>query len=253
MNITLSTFRLVLYIWIGIAVGVFFLLLKIKAPYGRYSSEKWGPLVDNHYGWMIMEFPAMAVMLFAFVKCFSSANVAIEIMIGLFCLHYINRTIIFPFRLHTRGKKMPWLIVLSGIFFNGVNTFSLSYYFCHFSAVPNNYITDPKFIAGVVLFFTGLVINWSADNRLIHLRAPGETGYKIPGGWLFNYISCPNLLGELMEWGGFALLCWNLPALCFFIWSAANLLPRAMAHHQWYKNEFADYPPERKAVIPFLL
>ena len=150
-------------------------------------------------------------------------------------------------------KKCPGWLWSQVFFFNGVNTFSLGYYFCHFATEPNSYITDPKFIAGVILFFTGLVINWSADNRLIHLRAPGETGYKIPRGWLFNYISCPNLLGELMEWGGFALLCWNLPALCFFIWSAANLLPRAMAHHQWYKNEFTDYPAERKAVIPFLL
>ena len=80
---------------------------------------------------LIMEFPAMAVMLFTFVLCFSSTSVVIEIMVGLFCLHYINRTIIFPFRLHTRGKKMPWVIVISGIFFNGVNTFSLGYYFCH--------------------------------------------------------------------------------------------------------------------------
>lgn len=52
-----------------------------------------------------------------------------------------------------------------------------------------------------------------ADNILIHLRKPGETGYKIPQGWLFKYISCPNMFGELVEWAGYAILCWNLPAL----------------------------------------
>jgi 3-oxo-5-alpha-steroid 4-dehydrogenase 1 len=30
--------------------------------------------------------------------------------------------------------------------------------------------------------------------------------------------------------------------------------PRAYQHHLWYKQKFAEeYPPDRKAVIPFLL
>jgi hypothetical protein len=70
---------------------------------------------------------------------------------------------------------------------------------------------------------------------------------------LFRYISCPNLLGELIEWLGFAILCWNLPALTFFIWTSANLIPRALSHHRWYKEKFNNYPPERKAIIPFLV
>jgi 3-oxo-5-alpha-steroid 4-dehydrogenase 1 len=61
------------------------------------------------------------------------------------------------------------------------------------------------------------------------------------------------LLGELIEWAGFAILCWNMPALAFFIWSAANLMPRALSHHKWYKKTFADYPEKRKALLPYLL
>jgi len=60
------------------------------------------------------------------------------------------------------------------------------------------------------------------------------------------------MLGELIEWAGFAILCWNLPALTFFIWTAANLVPRALAHHKWYHNMFADYPAERKIIVPYL-
>jgi hypothetical protein len=33
----------------------------------------------------------------------------------------------------------------------------------------------------------------------------------------------------------------------------ANLLPRALAHHRWYKQRFPEYPSERKAIFPFLL
>ena len=148
---------------------------------------------------------------------------------------------------------MPVVIMSSGIFFNLANTFMLGYYFTCFAHYDNSWLTDARFLAGVILFFTGLFINWKADDILIHLRKPDETDYKIPRGWLFEYISCPNLLGELIEWGGFALLCWNLPALAFFIWSAANLAPRALAHHRWYKNKFPGYPGNRKAVIPFIV
>jgi len=93
---------------------------------------------------------------------------------------------------------------------------------------------------------------WS-DNRLIHLRKPDETGYKIPKGGLFRYISCPNLFGEMVEWAGFVLMCWSWPALSFAVWTAANLGPRALAHHRWYRSHFKDYPPERKAVVPFVI
>ncbi|MBI4699950.1 MAG: hypothetical protein HY744_02090 [Deltaproteobacteria bacterium] len=35
--------------------------------------------------------------------------------------------------------------------------------------------------------------------------------------------------------------------------TAANLVPRARAHHLWYRRTLAGYPPERRAVIPYLL
>lgn len=140
----------------------------------------------------------------------------------------------------------------SGIFFNLCNTFLLGYYFSNFAVNDNSWLTDPKFIVGILVFILGAWINWQSDNILINLRKPNETGYRIPAGWLFNYISCPNMFGELIEWAGFAILCWNLPALTFFIWTAANLIPRALSHHKWYKAKFANYPKERKAIVPYL-
>ena len=43
-----------------------------------------------------------------------------------------------------------------------------------------------------------------SDSILASLRAPGETGYKIPHGGLFCLLSAPNYFGETMEWCGFA-------------------------------------------------
>ncbi|MFN0215452.1 MAG: 3-oxo-5-alpha-steroid 4-dehydrogenase [Saprospiraceae bacterium] len=96
-------------------------------------------------------------------------------------------------------------------------------------------------------------INWHSDNILLRLRKPDTTGYAIPQGGLFKWVSCPNHFGEMLEWIGFALMSWCLPALSFAVWTIANLAPRALAHHRWYKATFEDYPKERKTLVPFIV
>jgi len=103
------------------------------------------------------------------------------------------------------------------------------------------------------MFVGGFIINQISDKTLLSLREFNSTGYSIPYGGLFKYVSCPNFLGELIQWGGFALMTWCLPSLSFFIWTFVNLIPRAIDHHKWYKSTFPDYPKERKAIIPFLI
>ncbi|MCK5466953.1 MAG: hypothetical protein KAI99_00535, partial [Cyclobacteriaceae bacterium] len=71
-------------------------------------------------------------------------------------------------------------------------------------------------------------------------------------GWLFNYISCPNYFGEILEWIGFAAASGSLPALSFAIWTFCNLAPRANNHHSWYLDNFSTYPKNRKILLPYL-
>jgi 3-oxo-5-alpha-steroid 4-dehydrogenase 1 len=252
-DIPYSDFQIFLFIWLIIAVIIFFILLRIAAPYGRHSSGKWGPTISNRWGWLLMEFPVLLILAICVIPFFQKISIVSWICLGLFCLHYFNRCFVFPFRLNTKGKQMPLIIVGSAIMFNLINGFSLGYYFTHFAHYSTIWISDPRFIFGFVLFFAGIYINWKADNILIHLRKPGETNYLIPKNWLFEYISCPNLFGELIEWLGFSILCWNPPALCFFLWTAANLIPRAISHHKWYRRTFVDYPSNRYAIIPFII
>src|SRR5580704_3991857 len=93
--ISYSSYKIFLYAWIVLAVIIFFLLLRITAPYGRHASEKWGPAISNRFGWAIMEFTVLMmlfVMIFPFMRSLSAASWA---MIGLFCFHYFNRTFVF--------------------------------------------------------------------------------------------------------------------------------------------------------------
>lgn len=248
-----SLFYLIVYIWIAIGLVIFPVVLRIIVPYGRHTNKKWGPMLQNRYGWLIMESPALLV--FAGFYLFGSAphTYITWLFFGLYVFHYINRTFIFPWRLRTRGKMMPAAIVLMAVSFNFVNGFLNGYFLGSLANYPDSWLTDPRFICGIAMFIGGMVINWQADNILIHLRKPGDTGYVIPKGGFFKYISCPNHFGEIVEWSGFALMTWSAPALAFVIWTVVNLIPRALHHHKWYREHFSDYPEKRKAIIPFIL
>jgi 3-oxo-5-alpha-steroid 4-dehydrogenase 1 len=250
-----STIQYLAIIWIALAVFIFPFLLKITAPYGRHAKNNWGPNIDNKLGWVLMELPSLVIFVLLVLLGTNPLSSPVWVLFGLWTIHYFNRSVIFPIRTNTKGKKMPVLIMLSAVFFNLINA-GLNGYWLGFAApaYPENWTTDPRFILGGIIFICGFIINQSADKKLISLRKGGKKGYFIPRGGLFNYISCPNFFGEIVEWSGFAIMAWNLPALSFAVWTAANLIPRALDHHKWYKSYFKEeYPKRRKAVIPFLV
>ena len=244
-----------LYGWIALGIFTYpFLIFGLTAPFGRHTRDNFGPMINNSLAWILMESPTLWLLpLFFFIGA-NIKTLPLYIFLGLWLLHYVNRTLIYPFRIKNKKKKMPLLIAVSGLVFQFGNCYLLGWYFGDLA--PNYtlaWIYDPRFIIGVLIFFAGMAINMKSDNILLALRKPGETGYKIPNGWFFKYVSCPNFLGELVEWTGFAILTWSLPGFAFALWTFANLVPRAIAHHKWYKEEFPLYPKERKAVIPFVL
>jgi 3-oxo-5-alpha-steroid 4-dehydrogenase 1 len=252
---TKETLYFISYVWLAIAIVVHITMFFVTAPFGRHTSDKWGKTINNKLGWVLMEMPSLLIMLY-FLLCGShSFDSFAWILFVLWILHYTNRSFIYPLRIKATPKQIPIFIVLNAILFNLMNA-GLNGYYLSELADPENYnsqwLNSPHFLIGIVLFFIGAFINLRSDSILINLRAPGETGYKIPKGFLFDYISSPNLFGEVIEWSGFALMAWNLPALTFMIWTFANLVPRAKNHHDWYKEQFPDYPQGRKIIFPFI-
>lgn len=244
-------FNTYVWAWIGLAIGTFILLQFVTAPFGRHTSKEWGPMIKNKYGWLLMELPSFAIIL-ASLLIGSKVNSVTWIIGGLWLFHYLNRAFIFPFRIKSGNKKMPLFITGSAIFFNLFNAGFNGYYFAELSSYTTDWLNSWQFKVGLPLFMLGFAINFWSDEILMNLRKPGETGYVIPQGGLFKYVSAPNLFGEIVEWTGFAILAWNLPAGSFAIWTFANLVPRAVAHHRFYLEKFEDYPKERKAVFPFV-
>lgn len=250
-----SLFILLVWIWISVAVITFIVLLFVTAPYGRHSKRNWGVTIPDRLGWFLMEIPGPVIYLLLVITGSAPKTFTLGIITGLYLAHYANRAIIYPLRIRTAGKEMPLLVALMAVFFNFVNAGFLGYFAGNMQThYTEAWLADPRFIAGLVIFLTGMVINISSDEKLIHLRRKRDSnGYVIPRGGLFERISCPNFFGEIVEWCGYALLCWSVPALSFFIWTFCNLVPRALSHHRWYINRFNEYPPERKAIIPYIL
>lgn len=246
----MDTFALVVVAWMAVAVVTLPVLLRVRAPYGRHVKPGWGPTIGNRWGWFLMELPALLLMPLLTVLGPREKDALTWLLVGLWCVHYVNRTLIFPFRLNTQGKRMPLAIVFSAIGFNAVNG-GLNGWWLGFAAPPDRPVPDALSLMGTGLFVAGMLINHWADTKLIGLRARG-TGYVVPRGGLFERISCPNHFGEIAEWTGFALAAWSLPALSFAVWSFCNLAPRARNHHAWYRERFPDYPAGRRAVIPYI-
>jgi steroid 5-alpha reductase family enzyme len=51
-------------------------------------------------------------------------------------------------------------------------------------------------------------------------------------GGLFEYVSCPNFLGEIVEWAGFWLASSSFVAFAFFFNTFVQLAARACYHHR---------------------
>lgn len=108
-----------------------------------------------------------------------------------------------------------------------------------------------------------MIINIHSDHILRNLRKPGEVAYRIPQGmtasaarlsglWLpchpwylpsvchvggmFHFVSGANFLGEIVEWCGFALAAWSLPAVAFAFFTICSIGPRAYHHHRYLRS-----------------
>jgi len=249
MNVLYSYSLILIF---SFACIVFLILFYISAPYGKFLRKGWGPSLKSKWAWMIMESPSPMLMAILFLTS-GNKNIVQSVFISLWLAHYFHRTLIYPFTQSGSNKSYPAVLVMMAFIFNCFNGFINGYGIFHLRSYDPSWLISWQFIAGILIFITGFTINKMADEKLRKMRHGNPDEYVLPNGWLFNYISCPHYLGEIVEWGGWALMTWSLPGLAFFVFTIGNLFPRAVTSHKWYKQKFSDYPAKRKAVIPFFI
>jgi len=241
-----------LMLWIGIAIVVFISLFYRNAPYGRFVNSSSKLTLPSKLGWVLMESPTVIIIIFFLIWFYDELGLVETILTLIWLSHYSHRTLIWPFRARLEGKIMTLSVMLMALIFNLVNATLQCLWIFTLSNYNPEWILSPVFLSGLVLFYVGMFINIKSDNILMRLRQDEGKGYHIPNGFLYKYLSCPNYFGEIIEWMGWALLTMSPAGLAFFIWTFANLVPRARSNHQWSKSNIPSYPKNRKAVFPFI-
>jgi len=255
-----STYDLVLtlgFVYVGLVIVA---APFVATPYGRFASDKFGINLGPRLGWFLMELPATLVF-FAVFFCGSHWSEPVPLVFAaMWALHYANRGFYFPLSIRApkRAKgSFSLLVVATGWLATSMHGYLNAAYLSELGDY-RGWFSDARFWAGLVFYYTCYAFTLHSDSVIRNLRtkeevARGERVYRIPRGGLFRWVTCPNYLCEILGWAGFAVCTWSLGSVFVLGITIANLVPRALSTHAWYRERFADYPKQRKALIPFIL
>ena len=83
----ISTFKIIAFGWILLAIFTFILLQFIVAPFGRYTRNDWGATISNNLGWMIMESVSLISFLFFFLNGSLDKTITMWVLAALWSAH----------------------------------------------------------------------------------------------------------------------------------------------------------------------
>ena len=236
------------------------LALGETTKYGRFTDAKgevgskfeWRldfPL-EPRRAWFLMEVPnlvisAVVIAWFAYAELSGikpPASFRAWFTVFLFEFHYVVRVFVYS-SLIRGGKPFPLHMLLLGGFFTIINGLVQSYH--HLQEAKYGPVTERdviQMVVGLSIFWIGFGINQICDTMLRNLRKPDgkDTAYYIPRGFLFEYLSAPNLVGEIIEWLGYGIFGGTLVSMGFFVSTFAVVGARSINTHDWYVTKFKE-------------
>jgi protein-S-isoprenylcysteine O-methyltransferase Ste14 len=175
----------------------------------------------------------------------ASANLAQWIVFGVVVAYFAKRTLESAFLHKYSGSVQPLTWVSIAFFYTFVAAMLI---FLNGQTAPS---VDVFFWLGLGLFLVGLGGNFYHHRLLSNLRQK-DANYHLPRGGWFAYVACPHYFFELLAWLGIVLMSRHLFALLAFVGMLGYLVLRSIKTRAWYRARFAEYPPERKCMIPFM-
>lgn len=173
---------------------------------------------------------------------------------GLWSLHFARRTLESAF-LHRYTRTV-----------SVADTAGEYVYYWGFAAwiawtvASRTYHLPPQWALGLGcgIFTVAEVGNFYSHVLLARLRPnASETARRIPRGFLFERVSCPHYLFEILSWVGFSIATQTLGGLAFTALGAGILVGWATKRHRAYLVEFdgkdgrEQYPARRRILVPF--
>lgn len=202
---------------------------------------------------------AMALAVFAAVfgwrvaASVSALPTAAWLALGLWSLHFTKRTA-ESLWVHRYGKAAVPVgdVVTEYVYYWGFAAWNAWSVTSSAYAAPATWLV----VAGTLVFIVAELGNARAHRMLRDLRPEGTKLRVIPRGFVFERVSCPHYLFEILSWVGFALVTETWAARVFLVVAAGILGAWAHTRHVAYRKDFDGndgrelYPPARRALIP---
>ncbi|CAG8558456.1 9210_t:CDS:2 [Paraglomus occultum] len=171
-------------------------------------------------------------------------------------LHFIKRELETIFVHRFSNDTMPIRnIIKNSVHYHILSGLFLAYaVYGTWSAAGTSGERDNWYIgACVAVWIWAELSNLMTHINLRNLRPPGTRIRKIPYGYGFNLVSCPNYFFEIVAWAAIAVLTQSIAAIIFLVFAIGQMHIWAVKKHKKYRSEFKDYPKNRKALIPFVV
>ncbi|KAL8587624.1 hypothetical protein ACOMHN_045313 [Nucella lapillus] len=149
--------------------------------------------------------------------------------------------------------------------------FYLSISMCALTGTDFRYLHVPDAVSAmdgiayavaVVVFLSASLVQHQSFRILAALRTSDKdtqskmkSTYLLPRGGLFDLVSCPHFLAEIVVYFSFCIIFrfQNFVLISLFIFILVNQVLAALLNHQWYCQNFPGFGKHRHAVFPYLL
>lgn len=207
-------------------------------------------------------FPATGSLLLSNDAHFAANQDLEYLFIGIWSVHFLRRSVEVLF-VHDYRRRMPFIESIGAPIYYWFFAFWIGVALRHDNGYKQTYLA--LIVVGSIIFFLGECGNCYCHLKLRAFRKEKiedslsqKSQHAIPHGFLFEFVSCPHYLCEILSWLGFFLASWALPAALFLLATIITLVTYSFKKHKAYQQEFDGpagrelYPKNRKALIPFI-
>ncbi|KKA26677.1 hypothetical protein TD95_001612 [Thielaviopsis punctulata] len=167
-------------------------------------------------------------------------------------LHFVKRELETLFVHKFSASTMPAFNIFKNSFFYWVFSGLLSAWAIYsptsLAATADQPLIDA---AGSLVYLFGEVSNATVHLHLSSLRSRGGTERKIPNGYGFSLVTCPNYLFEAISWLGVIVVSRSWAVTLFIAIGVAQMATWAKGKEAAYRKEFGDkYKKKRFVMLP---
>jgi very-long-chain enoyl-CoA reductase len=170
----------------------------------------------------------------------------------MFVAHFVKREFETLFVHKFSANTMPWFNIFKNSTHYWILSGVLSAYFLYSPTSLTATSPNKLFNAvGVALYVFAELNNAMVHLHLASLRSTGGTERKIPIGFNFSLVTCPNYMYEILAWLGVIIVSRNWAVCVFWLVSVAQMCTWAKGKEYAYRKEFGDkYKKKRYVMLP---